>query len=456
MAAVLTPAEEILEQFKEKRLKARSDREATEQVNRQALRDSVVQLREPSPRPASGPAVASQPTFKIGDAKGFPHVVEHGDTSTGNGHLSKAAATEFYDHLKDAAKRPDAAGRDASVAKAAKAVAHDWAQKHGLIRHGKESLVSTAIHEARAQAAFASREIGSKLGLNPVESTVIGYSLERALEKEGFKVFANHAIDKASDVFKASASSVANASGLRHGAEQSLSKSLNWLSSHGVTKEALKDAVGKHAGKLAIVAEASNHPEVVQRVAYTLAKSDKLMDGAMLLAKDDEFRKAVGTLAVSAGETLVNFNKGAGSVAIVAGSALRGDSSEETARHAFRAALTVLGGAAGGLAGGGVASLATGTAGAMAGSWVADKLLDVYDKHLGGGKPHQAETMVAKQEVRDSTRVVADRVATRMKDETTHAAGGRLSPELMAKAGHGMEREYSMGKKPPSSTPQQS
>ena len=447
MASLLTPAEEVLEQFKEKRLKARADRESSEQLNRQNLRDFAVQLREPSPRAATGPAVASQPSFKIGDAKGFPNVVERGELTPGQGHMSKEATAEFYDHLKDAARRPDAASRDASVGRAAKAVAHDWAQKHGLLRNGKETVVSAALHEARAQAVFASREIGQKLGVGPLESSLIGYSLERALEKEGFKVFANHAIDKASDVFKASASSVAHASGLRHGAEQSLSKSLNWLSSHGVTKEALKDAVGKHAGKLSIVAEVSSHPEIVQKVAYTLAKSDRLMDGAMLLANDSEFRKAVGTLAVSAGETALNFNKGVGSVAIVAGSALRGDSSEETARHAFRAALTVLGGAAGGLAGGGVASLATGTAGAMAGGWVADKLLDVYDKHLGGGTHRQAEPMVAKSEVRDSTKVVANRIGSHLKEEATHASGGRLSPELLAKA-NGMEREYSMSKKP--------
>ncbi|KVP75534.1 hypothetical protein WJ96_07460 [Burkholderia ubonensis] len=451
-SALPSTPNDILDQFKAARLHALADRETEAQEQRKRLRESTVQLREPSHHPALSPASTSQPTFKIGEAKGFPFVAERGETTPGNGHLSGKGGEEFFTLLKDAASKPDAASRDNAVGRAAKVAAHDWAAKHGITgRHAKDGLLSTALHEARAQATFVSREIGEKLGVGPVQSTIIGYSLERALEKEGFKVLANHAIDKSVDFFRATASSVASASGMRHSAESTLSKSLNWLSSHGVTREGLKDALGKHAGKLSIVAEISQHPEVVQKVAYALSKSDKVMDGVMMLAKDDEFRKAVGTLTLSAGETIAGVNKGAGSVAILAGSALRGDSTEDTARHAFRAALTVLGGAAGGLAGGGVASLATGTVGAMAGSWVADKLLDIYDKHLGKG-PHVQEHTVSQQDRHDSTKVIADRVAHKMADEAKHLQeSGKMPaiPAALAERGREMEREYGMGKTAP-------
>jgi len=444
MAIAQTSADELLDQFKASRMRASSDKEAQNQEARLRLRDSVVQLREPNSHPSS-PASTSQPTFKIGDAKGFPFVPERGEVTPGSGNMSPKASEAFFSHMQDAASRSDANSRDASVGKAAKAIAHDWAEKHGLTgHHGKEGMLAHALHEARAQAAFVSREIGQKLGLNPLESTLIGHSLERALEKEGFKVFANHAIDKGAEFFKATASSVAHASGMRHALEENLSKSLNWMATHGVTKDALKEALGKHAGKLAVVAELSQHPEVMQRVAYTMSKSDKVLDGVLMLAKDDEFRKGIGSLTLAAGETVASVNKGVGSVAILAGSALKGDSTEDTARHAFRAALTVLGGAAGGLAGGGVASLATGTAGAMAGSWAADKILDLYDKHMGKG-PHVQERTVNKDEVVAGAKVIADRVSHRMAEEGGHAAKSALSPAL-AERGREMEREYSLGK----------
>jgi hypothetical protein len=441
-AVPLTPAEEVLEKFKETRMKGLADRETQAQEQRQRLRDSAVQLREPSSSPATAPASTSQPTFKIGDAAGFPYVTERAPTTPGNGHLSPKAAETFYAHMEDAARRPDAASRDASTSRAAKVVASDWAAQHGLTgQHVKDNIAATALHEFRAQATFATRELGKKLGVGPVESTLIGHSLERALEREGFKVFVNHAIDKSGDFFKSTASSVATSSGLRHAAEENLSKSMNWLASHGVTRDGLKQALGKHAGKLQIVMELSHHPEVVQKAALVLSKSDSLASGVMLLAKDDEFRKSVGTLTMAAGESVAIVHKGIGSVAILGGSVLRGDTNEETARHAFRAALTIAGGAAGAVAGLGVASIAVGTGGALLGSVVADKLLDLYDKHLGQG-PHTAARSVTRDDLQDSSKVLADRIGSRMKEEAGSALASKLP--AVAERGREMEREYSM------------
>lgn len=438
---------DLLDKLKAVRLHGLKEREESAQQQRMLLRDSVVQLREPNPRPATSPASTTQPTFKIGDVQGFPYVAEHGPTKPGTGHMSGQASDAFYSLLKDASKRPDVATRDATVVKAAKVVAEDFAKKHGVSKQGShDGLLSTALREVRAQAAFASREIGEKLGLGPVSSTVIGHSLERALEREGFKVFVNHALDKSADLFKSTPSSVAVATGMRHSAESTLSKSMNWLASHGVTRDGLKEAIGKHAGKLAIVAEISRHPEVVQKVAHSLSKSDGIVSGAMLLVNDSEFRKAVGTLTLSAGETIASVNKGAGSIAILAGSALRGDSTEDTARHAFRAALTVLGGAVGGVAGAGVASVATGTVGAIAGGWLAEKLLSVYDRVMGN-TPKEPTKTVDHQEQKDSANVIANRVATRMKEEEKTLAPGGAGPAL-ADRGREMERELSLSRKP--------
>jgi len=432
-------AREVMEQFRASRLRAQDAREHEQEAQREKLRDSAVQLREPNHRPSTSPANTTLPTFKIGDAKGFDFVTEPG-AKPGLGNLSDDGAKNFFAAMREAAAKPDVAGRDISVAKAAKAVVTDWLAKHGLTNkhHG---VVDTALHETRAQVAFASREIGQRLGLNPVESQLMGYSLERAFEKAGFKVFANHAYDATVNVFKASASSIATAAGMRHSAESTLSKSLNWMATHGVTHEALKDALAKHSGKFSVIVEAAQHPEIVQRVAYALTKSDKLMDGVMAIAHDSELRKSVGTLALAAGEDVAAVNKTAGSIAILAGSALRGDSAEDTARHAFRAGMAVLGGIAGGAMGGGVGSVFTGLVGAEIGSRLADKVLDMYDKHMGKG-PHVQEHTVSRAELRESTGVVAERVVDKLHEAETR---GKL-PGNMASREREMEREYSMVK----------
>jgi hypothetical protein len=430
---------EILEQFRESRLHALSDREHDQEAMREKLRNSAVQLREPNQHPSTAPASTSHPSFKIGEAKGFNFVTESGERPD-VGNLSDKGSETFLKHMQEAVSKPDVASRDVSIGKAAKAVAVDWLTKHGLM-HKPQGVADAALHETRAQVAFASREIGQKLGLNPVESTLVGYSLERALEKEGFKVFANHAIDKSIDVFKATASSIATAAGMRHSAESSLSKSLNWMATHGVTHEALKDVLAKHSGKFSVIMDAAQHPEIFHRVAYTLSKSDKLLDGVMAISKDSELRKSVGTLALAAGEDVASVNKTAGSIAILAGSALRGDSASEMGRHAFRAGMAVLGGALGAAAGAGWLSVATGALGAEAGSRLADKVLEAYDQHMGRA-PHAQEHTVSRADLRESTGLVAERVVNKLHAAETR---GKL-PGMAASREREMERDYSMVK----------
>lgn len=422
------------------RMKVVGDTEADAIKSREKLRSFTAQLREPGQPHSHAPASQSIPTFKIGDAHNFPFVTALKPTTPGNGHLSAAASTAFISHMADAATRNDPISRDAATSRAANAVANDYAKQHNLLRDPKESIKATVLHEARAQVVFASREIGEKLGLGPAQSSVIGYSLERALEKEGFKVFVNHAIDKTVDVFKATTSSTATATGMKNTAESTLNKSMQWMAARGVTPEALKGIVGNHAGKISALVSMSQNPEVVQRAAQIISHSDKGANVVLALAKDTELRKAVGTMTLQVGETLAHVNKGAGSVAILAGSALRGDSMEDTGRHAFRAALSVLGGAGGAIAAGAVSagfgSIAGGIGGAAAGSAAADYLLKVYDKHFNNGITPDA-SKVSQQDLAGSKAVLGQHLKEAGKDIIKDSAKEH-SP--------GMTREFTMSK----------
>lgn len=448
--------------------KAMQDRQSNEQVSRVKLRDFATQLREPSEPRTIGPASASSPAFKVTQASNYPHVTESGPSQPGSGQLTPAAEREFLTHMSNAARQPDAATRDGHTARAAQTVGKDWDKKHG--HTATDNLVHQARHMARAQAVFVAREIGQKIGLNPVESTVVGYSLERALEKEGFKVMASYAIDKASDAYKATSSAVSTAVGLRAGAESSLNKSLGWMAEHGVTKEAMKDVMNKHAGKFMILTELAANPAAVQRASQIISRSDGAVNTVMSLAKDDDLRKAVGTLSMATGEALASSHvgRGAGSVAILAGSALRGDAPSETGRHVFRAAMSIAAGAAGGVALGGasfgVGAIAGAVAGQAAGSALADKMLEMYDKHVGNDRTLKQEPMVSTQERNESAALIGGRAkeagmhaaSDGIKDlAASHGGGGALGGKGAESPGgkdSGMEskvreisREYSMG-----------
>lgn len=420
-------------------LKSREDQ--ADQL-RAKLRDFAVFLREPNASQALGPASPSTPSFKVGNTPNFPFPAVQLPTTPRNGQLSLEGAGEFWKHMKDAAARQDPTARDAATGRAAKAVAHDFAAQHGLLRHPGDSLKATVLHEVRAQAAFVSREIGAQLGVGPVQSSIIGYSLERALEKEGFKVLVSHAVDKTADVFRATASSAASVAGLKHSAESGLNKSMQWLASHGVTQEAFKGALAKHAGAITAVATLSQNPEVVQRAAQIIAASPKGLEMATNLAKDDQLRRALGTATLAAGESLAVVHKGVGSAAILAGAALRGDSVEETGRHAFRAAMSVLGGAAGGVAAGAVSagfgSVAGAVAGSAAGSLIADKLINLYDRQFGGAvEAHKVD----KQELHNAREVLEDRAKHKVEQIVADKRSGHDS---IGERAAGFERELRM------------
>lgn len=394
------------------RFRLAAEREKEQQSQREKLRDFAAQLREAQDM-APGTASFSNPTFLIGPAKDFPGVIEGGKVGD-TGHLGPASFKEVADNLRSAAQRSDVTSRDADVSRAAKVVAKEWLHKHNHHQHN-ESPGSALLREGRAQVAFATSELAAAAGLNSVESKMVGHAMERALEKEGFKVIASQAVDKIAhgiESWRASSAGAALASGNRHAAENTLSKSLDWLASKGVSSEALKDAIGKHTGKFQIIATAASHPETVQAIAQTIARSDGLINGVLAISKDDELRKAIGTMTIAAGESLSSVTKAGGSIAIVAGSAMKGESAEDMGRHVFRAGMSILGGAAGGVAVGsvsaGMGAVAGAVAGQAAGSALADKILKVYDEYMGNS---QTKPMAATQvkDFNQSKEVLIDR-----------------------------------------------
>ena len=381
-----------------------------QEEGRERMREWVAHLREASAPHAYEPASTSTPTFKIGDVKGFPFVTERAEPTPGIGNLSPEGSTSFMNSMREASTRSDPVSRDAATGRAAKVVANEWAHRHGL-----HNATAELLHKARAQVTFASREIGQKLGLGPVESTAIGYSLERALEREGFRVIASHAIDRAADVFRASVASVAGAAGMRAATESTFGKSLTWLAEHGVTSEALKGVLTRHMGKFTAIVEVAQHPEAIRRVAQIIAHSDTVLHAVMKMGSDVELRKAIGNLTLASGEAMMSgpgLFKAGGSAAMVVGSMLRGDSAEQAERHVFRAALALLGGAAGGAAlgavSGGFGAAAGGIVGAEIGSRLADKLLTLYDGLRGQAAQHD-NVQVSHADLRQSMSVLEQR-----------------------------------------------
>ncbi|WP_087864070.1 hypothetical protein [Comamonas thiooxydans] len=434
-----------LQALKEEKFAALLEREQDQQQQRAKLRDFATQLREVVPNVTAGPANASWPSVKLSPAENFRGVLEPGQYGKNESQLPPAAQKEFDSLLKEASQYPDAKRRDATVAKAAKVAATALDTKYGITEKDP-GLLAIARQEAREQVVFASREIGEKLGLSKTESTVIGYALERALEREGVKVLASHAIDKVADKFQASAAAVSTAVTHAAKADNALAKSVAWLGEHGVTRDKLKDLVKNHTGKVMIGLEVFNNPEVARRATQIMAHSSTAIEGFSSMVKDKELRGAVGTMMVGVGDALTSSQVGrsAGSAAILAGSALRGDSLEDTGRHVFRTVMSVAGGAAGAVAGAGFASVVTGVAGAAAGSALADKILDYYDSKMGNS-PQEKVAHVSKEQLAESAHVLGDKAKAAGSEAVKDFAQKQSDPssstsEKVAQIG----REYSM------------
>ncbi|MBK3779878.1 hypothetical protein G3A43_06395 [Paraburkholderia aspalathi] len=452
MSGATTLTNALLDKLRQLEREKHGEHEHGTSHARERLREWAAHLRDANTPYANEPASTSTPTFKVGDVKGFPFVTERGDTTPGAGNLSFDANKMFTDNMRDAASRPDPVSRDAATSRAAQVIAKDWAHQHG-----HETVSAELLHKARAQVTFASREIGQKLGLGAAEATALGYSLERALEHEGFRVIASHAVDRAGDMFRASAASVAGATGMRAVTEANFAKSMTWLAEHGVSREVVKDLITKHSGKFTALVEVAHHPEAIRRAAQIIAHSDSALHAVMKLSTDSELRKAIGNLTLATGDALTSGGgllKVGGSVAIVAGSMLRGDSSEQTARHVFRAAMSLLGGAAGGVGlgavSGGFGAAAGGIIGAEVGSRLADKMLNLYDSYRGQ-QTQRDNVQVTHDDLKRSAGVIEARVETGVENKVK-SMGGEAAVEdrlkgLREREQPQLERSFNLMKK---------
>ena len=402
---------DLLDDLRSSNRKIMDEVEVKQGAQRDQLRGYATSLREPGEPLTQGPASLSNPTFKVGEAKGFTGVLESGVDASKSGHMEPDAFKSITEKLTEAASRPDITSRDADVAQAARGVSESWAQKNGT--KAEPSL----IRESKAQVVFATAELVEKAGLNPIAAQAVGYSFERALEKEGFKVLASQAIDKAADgiaKFTATSSSAALATGNQAKAESLLAKSVNWLADKGVGRETVQKFAKDHAGKFQVLLVAASNPETVQQLGRTIAQSDHVVDGIVAIAKDSELRKAVGTLTIASGETLSAVSKGAGSAVILAGAALKGESADEVGRHVFKMGMAIVGGAAGGIGAGSITAGAGAVPGALVGQALggalADKILEVYDKQMGNEHSNNGSSL-SKADIKESGSIVSDRLA---------------------------------------------
>lgn len=378
-----------------------------------------VHLRDVTPDILS-PGSFLNPSFRLGPTPGFRGKTLDRPANEKGGHMAPSSMEGLKADLKEASKAQDPRTRDTKLDHAASRVTQAF-----LGGEVPKETATSVIREARGQVVFHAKELAKQAGLTGVGAQVVGYGLERALERQGFKVLASHAVDKvasyakeagaklaavatAAPEYRVSAASVASRTGIRHQMEQGLQSSVKWLTEHGVTREAVKGVIAKHAGKFAAVIELSQRPELVERGAQLIAHSDSAVDAIRAVATDKELRHSVGTLTLATGEAVMTASKSAGSIAIVAGSLLRGDSAKDIGRNIFRAAMSILGGAAGGMAGlaGGPAALATGVIGAEMGARLADKILETYDKVTGHEGPQNQKSLVSTQEIKDSAQVI--------------------------------------------------
>jgi len=410
------------------------EREQAQNAERNRLRDFAVQLREPQAHYAKAPASENIPSFKLGDTPNFHGALENRAERPGMGHLSPPAYQDFMQHMRAASVAPDVRSREAHTEKAAQVVAQDYLQGKGLANLTGEEVRRGVLHQMRSQIVMNMRSLGQSLGLTTTTSHVISFGLERALETKGFTVLANRAIDRIADVasraagnakdavvklasaapdaYRPSAAGAAAATGVRHSLQQTLHTSMNRLNELGVNRESLKGFMTQHMGKIMVMMEVAQHPAAFQRAAQLIAQSPTAMEAVYSVVTDKELRHATGNLLVAAGDSAGGrIWRGAGSMAVVAGSVMRGDSKAEIGRHVFRSLMAVAGGALGAVAGtflgGPVGSVALGFAGAEGGAMFADEMLAYWDRKTGHTPPQQ--NLVSAQELQQSQEILARR-----------------------------------------------
>ena len=370
-----TPHGHVVSQFDNE-----ENRKTREADARRELRDKTFRLVDVDSEYRAVPAASEKmPSFQVGGLEA-PHPPVSGS-------LSPEAEGKVMVELTIASiSLPEA--RDEACRRAANHISTDWHKQRGpeSAKDKLEDAMGEVKHAVRQQVVFSSIELGKKLGMDPLTSSSVGYSLERALESASFSTLVHRGVDGSASFLSSTSSRALELAG-HAGLEANFQKALTWLDSHGLTKDLFKSALDKHSGKLQFALSAIENPSAFEKVAAIMQHAPSAAAAITVIAKDAELRHAFGDIALNSGESLASANKGLGSVLILSGSALRGDSTEETGRHAFRAFMSVAGGVALGSAVGGatlgVGALAAGYAGSVAGGAIADKMLAEYDEFRG-------------------------------------------------------------------------
>lgn len=399
-----------------------------------------------------------------------------GPVDATTGHLGDEAYKRMLDALAQATKyQPGTSGHTSAVGKASNEVAgrlnelqniKNPADAKQALKSEMSNTLQSGSNQITKQVAVESAAILRSLtGMSHVqEGAAIGaiYAMEQSLAAKGITVVAQKSVDlvgAAADKLadKPLATSLAQKAQIfadKSGLGKVLEDACSHLKSANISREAIKDFVGKHAGKLNILMEFSQHSD---KLLVLAANSPSLVK----LATNEEFREAAGKLTMGLGDaaSAMPGAKGFSSVAIVTGSMMSGESMKDASAHLFRAACAVGGGVALGFGAGAAAgattlgvgaapaAIAGGIAGQELGSVFADFVLDKigYEK----SKEHQ----VSKEQLKEATKTLGNEAVAGIKD---HVPGGNLENSLKEKvasiapkdreganSGHEMVRQFS-------------
>ena len=365
--------------------------------------------------------------FVVGPSSVEPKNMEPGFVNTDTGHLGDAALKAMLAALAEAAKHPvgslgqrSAANRAADVVDTRLTEIRTAGDAKTLFKSEANSSIVSLIGETKRQVSVDAVALAKSLvGMNGVQeqgALAAVYAMTSALAAKGISVLAQKSVDVIGQGFdKAEAvagklvsslssktTNIATQSKLGEIFEDACGK----LKGSGLSREAIKDFIGKNTGKLNVLLEMAHHSDNLARVAMA---SPATISGLLKLADNDEFRTAAGTLVKDAGDaaTFVPGMRGAGSAAIVLGGVMSGESSKDTGAHLFIASFAVAGGVLAGAAAGAGMGLMTGGAGALPagyagaivgqelGSSIAEAILDKIGHTRSGPQVSEAERMGA-------------------------------------------------------------
>lgn len=196
---------DLNERLQDRNARSIQERDSFQAMQRNNLRDFAVQLRETEENSNVSPGSLNEPSFAMGPVPEFPGKLEDGPLHETRGHLSEDAHKKVMESLLKASQARDVTTRDGHTRSAAKEVSNDFLSKKGVEPNRADSR--SLVQQLRGQVTANLRSMGDSLGLSKVSSAALAYSIERALELEGFKAIVNKGLEKASNRYHSSQAS---------------------------------------------------------------------------------------------------------------------------------------------------------------------------------------------------------------------------------------------------------